>query len=384
MPPAKSSGIEAIRVSIDAIDRAIVQALADRKRHVQELTRLKTGSALALRDSAREADVLAQLSALAQQLGLSGYFVRSLYREIFDFSLRVQQHHVLDQRNTGERARRRAIVSFQGAEGAYSQIAAERHFAAWDGEIECRGQSSFLSLLQAVSTGAADYGMLPVENTTAGSINEAYDLLAQTNLSVVGEEVLKVEHCLVALPTSSLEQIRRVYSHPQALAQCSVFLAGLDDCAVQSFTDTAMSVQKVRDDADRAQAAVASERAADLYGLRVLARNIENQKDNYTRFMVVARTPLRLDESIACKTSLIFSTRHEQGALVRCLNVLADQGLNLTKLESRPRPNSPFEYLFYVDFEGNLESEAARNAIATMREHTSYLKVLGCYPRAGR
>lgn len=384
MSQNKGSELDAIRASIDALDRTIVQTLAERKRHVQELTRLKTGSALALRDSAREEEVFSKLSALAQQQGLSAYFVRALYREIFDFSLRVQQQHVIDQRNPDERVKRRVIVSFQGAEGAYSQIAAERHFAAWDGEIECRGQSSFLALLQAVSTGAADYGMLPVENTTAGSINEAYDLLAQTSLAVVGEEVLRVEHCLVGLQQASVEQIRRVYSHPQALAQCSVFLSGLDDCAVQSFTDTAMSVQKVRDEADPTQAAVASQRAADLYGLKVLTRNIENQKDNYTRFMVVARTPLRLDESVTCKTSLIFSTRHEQGALVRCLNVLADRGLNLTKLESRPRPSSPFEYLFYVDFEGNLESEAVRGALEGMRAHTSYLKVLGCYPRAGR
>lgn len=384
MSQNKGSELDAVRASIDALDRSIVQALAERKRHVQELTRLKTGSARALRDSTREDEVLARLSVLAQQQGLSAYFVRALYREIFDFSLRVQQQHVIDQRNPGERGTRRAVVAFQGAAGAYSQIAAERHFAAWDGEIECRGQNSFLALLQAVSTGAADYGMLPVENTTAGSINEAYDLLAQTSLAVVGEEVLRVEHCLVGLAEASIEQIRRVYSHPQALAQCAVFLSGLDDCAVQSFTDTAMSVQKVRDEGDPTQAAVASQRAADLYGLKVLARNIENQKDNYTRFMVVARTPLRLDESVACKTSLIFSTRHEQGALVRCLNVVADRGLNLTKLESRPRPNSPFEYLFYVDFEGNLESEAVRGAIEGMREHTSYLKVLGCYPRAGR
>jgi chorismate mutase/prephenate dehydratase len=171
-----------------------------------------------------------------------------------------------------------------------------------------------------------------------------------------------------------------VYSHPQALAQSSIFLAGLHDCYVQAFTDTAMSVQKVRDEQDPRQAAVASERAAILYGLKILARNIENQRDNYTRFMVVAREPLQLDERMPCKTSLIFSTRHEQGALVRCLNVLADAGLNLTKLESRPRPSSPFEYVFYVDFEGNLETAPVQAALAAMRDHVSSLKVLGCYP----
>jgi chorismate mutase/prephenate dehydratase len=235
-----------------------------------------------------------------------------------------------------------------------------------------------------VASGAADYGMLPVENTTAGSINEAYDLLAQTSLTVVGEEVLRVEHCLVGMPDATLEDIRRVFSHPQALAQCSNFLSGLHDCAVQAFTDTAMSVQKVRDEADVHQAAVASERAATLYGLKILARNVENQKGNFTRFMVVARSPLALDERIVCKTSLIFSTRHEQGALVRCLNVIADCGLNLTKLESRPRPNSPFEYLFYVDFEGSLQSEAVQQALEGMQAHTNYLKVLGSYPKGGR
>ena len=279
-----------------------------------------------------------------------------------------------------KRSKRPMIVAYQGADGAYSQIAAEQHFAACDGEIECCGHDSFAAMLQAVSSGAAEYGMLPVENTTAGSINEAYDLLAQTSLSVVGEEVLRVEHCLVGLEGAKLRQIRRVYSHPQALAQCSVFLAGLPDCAVLAFTDTAMSVKKIGAEGDETQAAIASERAAALYGLEVIARNIANQKDNFTRFMVVARAPLIFDERIACKTSLIFSTRHEQGALVRCLNVLADRGLNLTKLESRPRLHSPFEYLFYVDFEGNLESEAVKQALAGMRAHTSQLKVLGCYP----
>jgi chorismate mutase / prephenate dehydratase len=376
--------LDEIRGRIDALDRMLVETLAKRQHAVDELTRLKAAGALALHDPGREDALLARAGELAAQLGLSGYFVRAVYRAILDHSLRRQHQHLIDVHNPVAREKRRAVVSFQGADGAYSQIAAERYFSSWDGEIETRGYGSFLGLLQAVANGAADYGMLPVENTTAGSINEAYDLLAQTSLAVVGEEVLRVEHCLVGMPGAKLAEIRRVYSHPQALAQCSVFLGGLEDCAVQSFTDTAMSVKKVRDEGDASQAAVASERAAALYGLHVLARNIENQKDNYTRFMVVARTPLRLDERIACKTSLIFSTRHEQGALVRCLNVLADQGLNLTKLESRPRPASPFEYIFYVDFEGNVESETVQRALSEMRAHTSSLKVLGSYPRAGK
>jgi chorismate mutase/prephenate dehydratase len=201
---------------------------------------------------------------------------------------------------------------------------------------------------------------------------------------VIGEEILRVEHCLLALEEMPLTEVRRVYSHPQALAQCSVFLSGLERCTVQAFTDTAMSVKRVRDEGDKSQAAIGSERAALLYGLKVIARNIANQKENFTRFMVISRGVLRYDERIPCKTSLIFSTRHEEGALVRCLNVLADQGLSLTKLESRPRPGSPFEYLFYVDFEGNQESASVQRALAAMRKHTTLLRVLGSYPSRTR
>jgi chorismate mutase/prephenate dehydratase len=369
-----------LRAQLDGIDQRIVEGLAARQRVVAEIAASKVASALELHDPAREQLHIEALSAVGRKLGVSAYLVRRIFLELFDHSLRTQQHHVIDQHNGQRKQAQRAVVAFQGADGAYSQIAAEQHFGGWRGEIETRGYPSFLAMLEAVARGDADYGMLPVENTTAGSINDAYDLLAQTTLSVVGEEVLRVEHCLVGLPGAKLEQIRRVYSHPQALAQCASFLAGLRDCAVLAFTDTAMSVQKVRDEGDPSQAAIASERAAKLYGLHVIARNVESQKGNFTRFMVVARAPLQLDERIDCKTSLIFSTQHEQGALVRCLNVLADRGLNLTKLESRPRLQSPFEYLFYVDFEGNLQSEPVKHALADMRKHTSFLKVLGSYP----
>ena len=372
--------LDELRAQIDALDRAIVEAVGERQRVIEEVTRLKAATGeLLLRDHSREEQILVRQAALAQQHGLSGSYVRRLYREILDYSLRSQQRYLLEQRNPG-RLDGQLIIAYQGAAGAYSHIAAEQHFATHRGGLECTGYPSFATMLQAVSNREADYGMLPVENTTAGSVNEAYDLLAQTSLSVVGEELLRVEHCLVGLPEAELDQIRHVYSHPQALAQSSVFLAGLRDCYVQAFTDTAMSVQKVRDEQDPRQAAVASERAAMLYGLKILARNIENQRDNYTRFMVVAREPLQLDERMPCKTSLIFSTRHEQGALVRCLNVLADAGLNLTKLESRPRPSSPFEYVFYVDFDGNLDTAPVQAALAAMRDHVNSLKVLGCYP----
>jgi len=272
------------------------------------------------------------------------------------------------------------LVGYQGTDGAYSQIAAEQHFAAHGVVPVTRGYESFAALLSAVAKGEVHYAMQPIENTTAGSINEAYDLLARMDLHLVGEEVLRVQHCLLGLPRSDLGRIRRVFSHPQALAQCSNFLAGLHDCAVLAFTDTAMSVTKVRDEGDPSQAAVASERAGQLYGLQVLQRDIANQEFNYTRFVVVAPTPRDFATQEACKTSLIFTTRHERGALVRCLNILADHDLNLTKLESRPRPETPWEYLFYVDFEGNKADPSVREALAGVQQHTTFFKLLGSYP----
>lgn len=274
----------------------------------------------------------------------------------------------------------RLVVGYQGTDGAYSQIAAERHFAGRAQELVSRGYNSFAELLQAVLDRQIDYAMQPIENTTAGSINEAYDLLARLDLHLVGEEVLKVEHCLAALPGTQLSDIRRVYSHPQALLQSSDFLGQLRDCEAIAFTDTAMAMKKVRDEGARDQAAVASERAAGLYGLQILARDIANQKSNYTRFVVAARQPAEFALDVVCKTSLILTTRHERGALVRCLKVLADHDLSLTKIESRPRPNTPFEYIFYVDFEGNLADPKVAAAIDGVRAQTTSLRVLGSYP----
>jgi chorismate mutase/prephenate dehydratase len=282
------------------------------------------------------------------------------------------------------RTQDKLIVGYQGTDGAYSQIAIERHFAQRAAALETRGFNSFAELQQAVIDRAVDYAMQPIENTTAGSINEAYDLLLKLDLHLVGEEVLKVEHCLAALPGTKIDQLRRVYSHPQALLQSSQFLAGLRDCAVVSFTDTAMAMKKVRDEQSADQGAVASERAAELYGLEILARDIANQRNNFTRFVVAAREPAVFPNDVACKTSLILTTRHERGALVSCLRVLADHGLNMTKLESRPRPESPFEYVFYVDFEGNVADPKVAQAIEQMRANTLWLRVLGSYPTRTR
>jgi chorismate mutase/prephenate dehydratase len=235
-------------------------------------------------------------------------------------------------------------------------------------------------MLEAVLEGHADRAMLPIENTTAGSVYESYDLLLRFNLALVGEEIVDVRHCLLGLADVPLESLKRIHSHPQALAQCSEFLSTLKHCEGVSAANTALAAQLIRDLKDPTQAAIASEEAGAHFGLHVLKRDIANQPVNYTRFVVVAATPAECDPRIAAKVSMVLATRHEHGALVRCLNVIADEGLNVTKLESRPRPGTPWEYVFYVDVEGHLSSPRMQAALAGLAERTVFLKVLGCYP----
>ena len=272
------------------------------------------------------------------------------------------------------------VVGYQGTEGAYSELAAKRHFAETGRSVRCVGYHSFKEMLQALKAGEVDYAVLPIENSIAGSINESYDLLAKMGLYLVGEEFQPIAHCLIGAADVPVSSIRRVYSHPVALAQCGAFLESLEDCHVEAFVDTAMAVEKVKEDGDPAQAAIASEQAAELHGLPILRRDIADHPENYTRMVIVAPEAAHYDQGVPCKTSLIFSTIHEQGALARCIAIFAERGLNLTKIESRPKPDTPFEYIFYMDFEGNIDREATQAALEDLEAVTTFMIVLGSYP----
>ena len=381
MSDTSSGGQEArlvrLRTELDAIDKRIVEALADRLRVIGVIAAFKETQSEQVRDEAREKQLLEKIQAQARELRLDPHFVARLFNEILDYSVRRQQDHLLARERGPDQP---LVVAYQGTDGAWGHLAAQRHFSAREQGVDFRSYETFRDALGAVRSGTAHFGMLPIENTTAGSINEAYDLLAQMELAIVGEEIQKVDHCLVAVEDIPLERIRRILSHPQAIAQCSTFLSSLPHVKVESFPNTALAARKVRDDHDLAQAAIGSEEAARIWGLSIVAREINNQRENFTRFVVVGPRHLPCDKRIDCKTSLIFATRHEQGALVACLNILSNRKLNLTKLESRPRPGSLWEYVFYVDFEGNLEDPNTEEALKDLTAHVVSLKVLGCYP----
>lgn len=269
------------------------------------------------------------------------------------------------------------VVAFQGEPGAYSEQAVRQHFGGDAQSLPCR---SFGGIFEAIQDGRASHGMLPVENSLAGTVSPAYDLLMDHDLQVQAEAIVKVEHCLMAPVGTELSQITRVKSHYQALAQCEHSLRRMGLEPVEYY-DTAGAARDLAQDRETGTAVVASELAAATYGLDILVRNLEDLDFNYTRFFVLGRTPpQRRDPS---KTSIIFTTRHVPGALHAVMGELAIRELNLTKIESRPRRNRPWHYLFYVDFEGHEEEPVVQDALLGILKRASFLKVLGSYPAAG-
>jgi chorismate mutase/prephenate dehydratase len=370
--------LEVLRRELDAIDGEFIDVLARRQDAIRRVAEFKSETGAPLRDRVREAQQIARLAERARQRGLDELFVVRLFRELIDFSLRTQELR-LGLMSHADLARPITVV-FQGSEGAFSHIAGRRFFAPRQVPVTYRGVTTFRGMLEEVRSGAADYAMLPIENTTSGSVHDAYDALSHTDLAIVGEEVLRIELCLIGVADVPLTDLTRVYSHPQALSQSTAFLASLPQCTVESFTDTAMSVERVKTENNPAHACIASAEAALLHGLHILRRDIANHRENYTRFLVIAREPERWDPRVPCKTSVMFATHHERGALLACLSTLAAHGLNLTKLESRPKPVQPFEYLFYVDFEGNIADANVMHAMEEISSLTLSLKIFGSYP----
>ncbi|MCS7251660.1 MAG: prephenate dehydratase [Anaerolineae bacterium] len=270
----------------------------------------------------------------------------------------------------------RPRVAFQGEPGAYSHEAALSFFGSDLELLPCR---TFAEVAQAVEAGQAEFGILPVENSTAGSINAVYDLLLDRDLRIWGEVILRVRHCLLAPPGVNLSDIRAVRSHPQALEQCARFIERYGWEAIAAH-DTAGSARMLAERPEPGMAAIASRLAAERYGLRILVEGIEDEPENATRFFIVSnREPPRAERN---KTSIVFSTRHVPGALHACLGEFAARGINLTKLESRPRRGRPWEYVFYVDFEGHWQDPPCREAILGLLQRASFVKLLGSYPAA--
>ncbi len=267
-------------------------------------------------------------------------------------------------------------MAFQGERGAFSEEAAIVHFGADVSPIPCR---SFSEVFTAVSTGGADFGVVPIENSLTGSVYSNYDLLMEHALHIVGETEVRIRHCLLCLPGVGLEKVRRVLSHPQALSQCERSLRALLPWAeLVPMYDTAGSAKVLKEKGLKDAAAVAGRRAAEIYGLVVVKEGIEDSAENYTRFLILSPKPACPEG--AAKTSVVFAVENVPGALYRCLEPFATRGIDLANIESRPLRGRRWEYIFYLDFVGNLQEKPVREALEELRKRTEFLRVLGCYP----
>lgn len=263
-------------------------------------------------------------------------------------------------------------VGYQGEQGAYSEEGARSLFP----DAELRPYSSIRKVFEAVEVGRMDLGLVPMDNSQAGSINETYDLFLKHGLHLVGETLVRVDHCLLALPGAAVDDLNEVISHPQAIAQSEEFLHALG-VKVRPEYDTAGSAKRIAEDKLEHTAAIASRRAAEIYGLEILAEKIQTYPDNYTRFGALSRDPSPLGEPN--KSSLVFGVGHVAGSLYRCMGAFAERHLSLSKLESRPRAGRPWEYVFYADVEASSEDPRMIEALSEVSEHATFTRLLGTY-----
>ncbi|MEM2759632.1 MAG: prephenate dehydratase [Nitrososphaerales archaeon] len=267
-------------------------------------------------------------------------------------------------------------VAFQGERGAYSEMAALHHFGS---DIEVVPCKTFADVFDIIEESKVDYAVVPIENSIEGSVNETYDLLISTRKMVCNEIYFRVIHCLISYTDSELSKIKAVYSHPQALAQCRNFLNKHAMMPIP-FYDTAGSVKMLKEFPIENAGAIASERAAETYGMKIIVKGIEDSKNNYTRFIVLADRDS--EPSGDDKTLAIFSTKHVPGALHKAIGEFASRNINLTMIMSRPTKEKPWEYNFYVDFEGHRKDAKVRECLERLKDSTEFLKLLGSYPKS--
>ncbi|MGN0330205.1 MAG: prephenate dehydratase [Kineothrix sp.] len=370
-----------LREQIDRIDRQIVELYEQRMEVSGQVAEYKIETGKKVFDRAREQEKLQKVKALTHN-EFNSHGVEELFEQIMSMSRKLQYRMLTEKGSMGRLPfigvealdKENARVVFPGAEGAYTQTAMEEYFGK---DVNSVHVDSFRDAMAALEEGSADYAVLPIENSTAGIVNEIYDLLAEFENYIVGEQILRIEHCLMALPGTKLEDIRTVYSHPQSLMQSSDYLAEHPGWQQVSMGNNAFAARKVSEEKDRTQAAIAGAHAARTYGLEILEKGINKSSLNSTRFIIVTNQKIFLKE--AKKVSICFEIPHESGSLYRMLSHFIYNNLNLSKIESRPLEDRNWEYRFFIDFDGNLADCAVKNALRGLRDEARYMRILGNY-----
>lgn len=367
--------LEALRVAIESIDAEILDALRRRMDVADDIARTKLAAASPLRDPRREDLVLRKVREVATSHGLDAHEIERVYRLIMDMSVARQQSLIQRLDSTPLR------VGYPGIEGSYSHLAARQRYGGRSGGVLLTGFETGREALDALRRGELDLALLPIENTSAGSVSETYDQLAEGGVTIIGELLSEIDHRLLTLPGARLEELRTVLSHPQALAQCADFLRSVPWIRPLPEFDTGGAARQVRERNDPTVAAIASEAAGQRFGLQVLVRDIQPAAGDYTRFVELAREATPVPPGVPCKTTVMVVLEHRPGTLGKALTALSQRGVNLAKLESRPIPGAPWRYRFFLDLEGHAASASLIAALQDLQPLTTSMRVLGTYPR---
>ena len=369
-----------LRKQIDSVDEQIVSLYEERMdicKHVAEV-KIETGKKVF--DREREKEKIARVKSLTHN-DFNRTGIGELFEQIMSMSRKLQYQLLAEKGSMGRLpfigvdslVDDRVRVVFQGAEGAYSQAAMHQYFGE---EVNSFHVDTFRDACCAIEEGSADFAVLPIENSPAGIVNEIYDLLVEFENYIVGEQIIRIEHCLLGVPGTRMEDIRTVFSHPQSLMQSARFLAEHDWKQI-SLPNNAFAARKVAQEGDCTQAAIASEYAGKVYGLEVLKKPVNQSETNSTRFIII--TNQKIFRKDAKKVSICFEIAHESGSLYHMLSHFIYNNLNMTKIESRPIEGRNWEYRFFVDFDGNLADSAVKNALRGLRDEAQNMRILGNY-----
>lgn len=373
--------LKEIRKDIDKVDNEIIRLYKERMGYTTEVANYKIKNNKPVFDKEREDQKLSYLSSFAHD-----DFERQGILELFELIMstsRKKQYGLLAAQNRqnyyGFQLKdsfdfKDCTVVYQGVEGAYSQVATETFFGQTHTSFSVE---TWRDAMEALTNQKADYAVLPIENSTAGAVTQNYDLLAEYDVCIIGEQEIPINHCLLGIKGATLSDITKVYSHPQAIMQCDTYLRAHDEISAEAFPNTAMAAKKVQEEGDIHHAAIAGKVNAGLYGLSVIEEEIQDLKNNVTRFIIVSKEKDFL--SSADKISISFEIPDEEGSLYHILSHFIFNGLNMSKIESRPIKDRQWEYRFFIDLHGNLKDEAVQNALRGLQEETSHFKVLGNY-----
>ena len=369
-----------LRNELDGIDKQIVELYEKRMNVCGQVAEYKIETGKRVFDKEREKQKLEAVRALTHN-DFNAYGVTELFEQIMAMSRKLQYRLLAEHDSVGKLSfskvdhfdTSKCRVVFQGAEGAYSQAAMIQYFGEG---VNCFHVDTFRDAMLAIDEGSADFAVLPIENSSAGIVSEIYDLLVEFENYIVGEQIIPINHCLLGCAGTKISDIKTVYSHAQSLMQSAHYLQEKGWQQI-SMKNNAFAAQKVAEDKNPTDAAIASEYAAKIYGLEILEKGVNDLKENSTRFIII--TNQKVFSKDASKISLCFEVNHESGALYHALSHLIYNGLNMTKIESRPLEGRNWEYRFFVDFEGNMEDSAVKNALRGLREETRNMKILGKY-----